>query len=88
LIARKGLSSSHSIDLFYRIKKLLKYTNNILSPQVLLNAFERIKLEGLSEKTISNYKNALAKFLEFLEEKYNIQGLKQEIMREINKYYK
>jgi len=54
----------------------------------LLRAFEKLKLEGLSEKTISNYKNALAKFLEFLEEKYNIQGLKQEIMQEINKYYK
>jgi len=88
LVARKDHSSRHSIDLFYRAKKLLKYTNSIVSLKALLQAFERLKLEGLSEKSISNYKNALAKLLEFLEEKYDIQGLKQSIMQEIGKYYK
>ncbi|RDD52366.1 hypothetical protein BA065_02060 [Nanoarchaeota archaeon NZ13-N] len=67
---------------------MLKYTNSIVSLKALLQAFERLKLEGLSEKSISNYKNALAKLLEFLEEKYDIQGLKQSIMQEIGKYYK
>jgi len=88
LLARKDHSKKHSINLYYRAKKILQYSNGIISLRYILNAFERLKSEGLSEKTLSNYKNALAKLLEFLEEKYGIQGLKQSIMQEINKHYK
>ena len=83
-----NLHKNHIDMLYYRIRKLLRYTNNIISKDILLEAFNKLKSEGLSDKSISNYKNALVKFLEFLEEKYNLNNLKQEIMSEINKYYK